>query len=140
MTLTQIHDAILQAMTAQFSGEVENIGHYRPAQTDPVNTPALLLEMEEAQDQASPGNARIPLRCRFTLHCLLSFQTPDVEVQVREFAAAVFRLVRNNTWGFSPQEIKVPEGLELGPGQILPEKDGYEGWFVTWEQVIFYNA
>lgn len=139
MTLRDLHDAIIQALSTQFSSRVEYVGLYRPAPTDPINTPAILLEMEGASDTAGPGDGRIPLRCRFTVHCLLSFRTTDVEIEIRDFAAEVYRLVRKNIWGLG-RDVKIPEQIEMGPGQFQPGKGGYESWYVTWDQTCFFEG
>lgn len=136
VTVTDLHNAIIQAFKAQFTDRVETIATYRATSTDPINTPALLLEMEDASEGPDAGDERTPLRCRFTAHCMLSFQTPNVEIEVREFAAEVFRLIRHNLWGLSGS-VKRPEQIEMGPGQFKPGKAGYESCYVTWEQVIY---
>lgn len=136
-TITEVHDRIIDAYQTAFANRMDTIAIYRPDNADPIDTPALLLEMEEALDERDPGDGRLPLRCRFTTHCMLSITTPNVEVEVRELAHEVFRLVRKNLWGIGPREIKVPENLELGQGLFKPGKAGYESWYVTWEQIIY---
>lgn len=135
--IAALHDGILAALNAQFSGRVETIETYRPTEIGSINTPALLLEMEEAFKPPKIGNAKKPLQCRMTIHCLLSFQTENVFVAVREFASEVYQLVDTNTWGLG-EDARMPEQIELGPGMYKPGQSGFESWYVTWEQVIFF--
>lgn len=135
-SLTDLHNAMVAAFAAQFDGRVQTIDLYRVAETAPIKTPAILLEMEEASIGDDAGDERTPLRCRFVAHCLLSFQTQNAEVEVREFAAEALRLVRNNRWDL-PADVLHPENIEMLPGEIKPGKAGYEHWYVSWDQQVY---
>jgi hypothetical protein len=134
-TLKDLHAAILTALRSHFGAKVVTVGAYRLAETDPVATPALLLEMEGGERGEGMGDERVPLQCRFSVHCLLSFQTKDVELEVRDFAARVFCLVQYNHWGLGG-DVDDPVETVIGPGEFKPGKDGYESWYVGWEQTI----
>lgn len=136
VSLTGLHNAIKDSLATHFAGRVETVEVYRAGLTDPINTPAVLLEMEDGSDDVDLGDDRTPLRCRFTAHCILSFQTQNVEMEVREFAVEALSLVRRNRWGLG-DDIDLPEQVEIGPGQFKPGKDGFESWYVSWEQVVY---
>jgi len=138
-TLTDLHQAILAALRDQFTGRVDTIAHYAPLGSDPIDTPALLLELEEADEGDDIGDGRMPLRGRWAIHCVLSLHTPEVALSVREMAAEVMTLVRRNGWGMGPS-IGRPKGLHMAPGDMRPGQAGYESWVVSWEQTLYLVA
>ena len=130
-TLSDMHDAITSALQTALP-VLETVRAYGVG--DSMNTPAALLELETVEEGEDDGSGRIPLRCTWTIHCILSHRTPKVEREVRDFATQVFGIVRRNRWGL-PTEY--PEVLQCGPGEFQPGQEGYESWYVTWEQPFF---
>ncbi len=136
-SLKAVHAAQIRAFKDRFSSRLDTIQAYRPDQQDEtVDTPALLLEMERGEEGLDLGDGRVALRCSFTAHCLLSTQTPDVEIEVRDFAVQVFRFVKENRWGLEGS-IDDPVSLSMGPGGFKPGAHGYESWYVNWEQTVY---
>jgi len=135
-TLREVHVAILAAVTAEFGSTLETVASYSPDISNPINTPALLLELEGFGDGQDRGEDRIPLRCRFTAHCILSLETPDVEIEVAQFAAQLHGLIAKNRWGLGA-DLLPPENIESAPSTFKPGKHGYESWAVTWEQTVY---
>ena len=127
------HQAILDHFKDHFAQQVLTVEAYAPdAQT--WSTPALLLEMEHAQAGQDAGDGRHPLQCRMTLHCVLSLRTANVQMEIRLFATDVWTQVRHNTWRC--HNVRMPVDIAMGPGQFQPGQEGYESWYVTWEQTI----
>lgn len=130
-TLSGVHDAI-EAAVREAIPVLDTVGAYTVG--DAVNTPAALIELEAAEEGEDDGSGRVPVRCTWTIHCLLSRKTERVEVEIRDFATKVLALVRQNRWGMPAL---MPDNLQAGPGEFSPGQDGYEGWYVTWEQTVY---
>jgi len=136
--IEQYHDAIINALKLEFASRVNTIDRYEPNQENPIDTPAILLEMEYADEGFDQGDDKIPLSCKMTLHVLLGNQTPNIKLEIRKFAVQVFVLVRSNQFGLS--DVEIPSGLNMGPGDFKVGKHGYEGWFISWDQNIFLGS
>ena len=133
-SLRQWHEAILSALRTQFEDRKVTVAAYTPT-TSALQTPALLLEMEDGTLGDDRGDGRTALSCRLTLHALLSLQTNDVELAIRDFASEVLLFTRYQQWGL--KEVSVPEQLAMGPGHFQTGDLGYESWYITWEQTIY---
>lgn len=138
-SLKEIHDGFVAAAGEHFGDVLRTVDAYAPEHLESVRTPALLLELEDWDEGDDIGDGRSPLRCRFTAHCLLSFQTPNASLEVREFGARVQQLVRYNRWGLG-DDADVPAQVSGAPGLFRPGKAGYESWCVSWEQVVYLGA
>nr|VFK12777.1 MAG: hypothetical protein BECKLFY1418C_GA0070996_100182 [Candidatus Kentron sp. LFY] len=137
-TPKDLHNAILDAFKAKFGERIKTYGAYRPFETAPIKTPAILLNLEDAGLGEDIGDKRTPMLWQVTLHCILSFQTPDVEVAIRDFASQVFRMVPYNKWGLG-SDVSFPsqQDLHAGPGEFKEGKHGFESWYVTWPQTLY---
>lgn len=135
--LKKIHDAQVRFFKSRLESRVETIDAYRSdAHDKEINTPALLIELELIDEGRDAGDGRDALRCSFTAHCILSNLTPNVEIEVRNFAATVFRLIKGNRFGLG-ELADDPEGITAGPGEFKPGAEGYESWYVNWEQNVY---
>ena len=134
ITVKSFHQAIIDTIKDHFSGKVQVISY--PLETSEIRTPVVLLEMESAEEGQDPGDDRLALRCRMAAHCVLGFQTDDIGMEIRSFAAQLFVLLTDNKYGLG-SEVSWPEGLELNPGEFKPGKAGFESWCVIWEQTIY---
>lgn len=129
------HQAIIDALKAQFAGRVQTVEMYELTEEKPINTPAILLEMEYGDEGYDKGDDLVPLQCRMTLHMLIGSKTPNLQMEIRRFAFEVFRLVRSNQ--FDVSDVTMPEGINMGPGEFKVGEKGYESWYVSWEQTIY---
>lgn len=136
VTLNDLHNAIVATTQAAFGSVVETVAAYSPLQADPINTPAVLIEMDSADEGEDCGDGRVPLKCQFLAHCILSTKTPNVQVEVRAFAAQMFQVVRHNNWGLTGNVTR-PASLSMLPGEFRPGNHGYESWIVAWEQTLY---
>jgi hypothetical protein len=136
-TLKEYHDAILAAVREEFGDVLRTVDGYAPERVEDVKTPALLLDLESWSPGEDTGDGKTALRCTVTAHCILSFQTEGVHLEVREFGARVHQLVRGNRWGLGGDVEPPGEAIDGAPGFFKPGKDGYDSWCVTWEQVIY---
>ena len=136
-TLAQWEAAILAILTAHFTARQIhiNIQAGALAGTETLTTPALLLEWEDGRMGTADGNGGHQITYRLTLHCVLSLATASVGSEIRRMATQVMMLVnQNQQWRC--QNVGRPERLEMGPGKIQAGEQGYDSWYVTWEQSI----
>jgi hypothetical protein len=127
--------AAVKADFAAYLPQLRTVSVRRPDSGD-IETPAILIDMEFGDIGEDVGDGRDPVRCRMTAHCVLSVETPQVEIEVREFAVAVARRVRRNKFGMGAL-VDFPEGVEVGPGEFRPGKKGFDSWCVSWEQTVY---
>lgn len=141
-TLRALHQGVLGTLAARYAERVQTIAAYDPFAADDdgaprtLTTPALLLELAAIDPGPDDGTDRQPLRLSWTLHCVLSVLTEEVQVELREFAADVLACVRHNRWGY-PLAVRAPQALSAQPGEFRPGLAGYDSWAVTWEQDAF---
>ncbi len=133
-SVRQWHEAILAALRTEFKNQKVTVAAYAPTAST-LQTPALLLEMEDGTLGNDTGDGRTALSCRLTLHALLSLQTDDVDLAIRDFATAVLLFTRYQQWGL--KNVSAPAQLAMGQGHFQTGDLGYESWYVTWEQTIY---
>lgn len=140
-TVSGFHAAIKTAITTAFGANVNTVAWYEhgeaaDGQPLPIKTPAIILEVDSADGGDDVGDDRTPLTVQITAYCILGRSTTDLQVQVRTFAAQLFALARKNKWGLG-KNVSFPSGFTLGAGKFDPEKNGYESFFVSWEQTLY---
>ncbi len=133
-TVKTFHQSIMDAIAGHFAGKVQVLAY--PLESNEIRTPAVLLEMESAEEGQDPGDGRLALRCRMAAHCVLGYQTEHIGLEVRSFAAQFFTLITDNKFGLGA-DVSWPQTLELHPGEFKPGKAGFESWCVIWEQTLF---
>ena len=141
-SLRQLHEAILADLSAHYADRVATIAAYDPfpeandQERQPLTTPALLLELVSIDPDAEDGTDRRVLRLTWSAHCVLSFRTAQVQIELRDFAADVLGRVRYNRWGL-PAAVREPQAMSAQPGEFNPGLPGFDSWIATWEQVVF---
>ena len=133
-TVKAFHQAVMTAIAEHFTGKVQVLAY--PLETSEIQTPAVLLEMESAEEGQDPGDGRIALQCRMAAHCVLGFQTEHIGMEVRSFSSQLFTLIVDNKFGIGG-DVSWPEGLEMHPGEFKTGKAGFESWCVIWEQTLY---
>jgi hypothetical protein len=140
-TLRELHAAILLDLDRHYSGRVETVAAYDPfpgtdeQDAQALNTPALLLELESIDPEPEDGTERQALRLTFAAHCILSFRTPAVQMELRVFGSDVMNHLRYNRWGY-PGAVSDPEAIAAQPGEFKPGLAGFDSFLVRWEQVV----
>ena len=130
-TLTQIHEAILAELRARFTDRVTTFTAYQLAATEPIDTPALLLDLDLGEVGRDTGDERLPVALSWTLYCLLSSNTDNPELQVREFAIEATQAVYRSQFGL-PGVLSMPRDLIAGPAAFRGGDDGYAAWWISW--------
>lgn len=128
-----IQEAILGTLRAAFLDRVETYAPYSLAETRPINTPALLLDLDGFDDGDDLGDGRTEILADWTIYGILSTATPDYELQVREMIREVKALVTHNLWGL-PGAVGFPDEVIARPAQFRGGEDGYASWCVMWRQ------
>lgn len=129
---TQLKQALLDAFTA-----LQTVEDYRVGET--LNTPAVLIEVESMSMGELDGEGKTPLLLNMALHCVLGHTTPNIELEVRDFASQVIIFMRNQFLSM-PDSLKAPQNLQALPGEFRPGKGGYDSFTVTYEQVVLVGA
>jgi hypothetical protein len=140
-TLSQFHAAVVASVALRFGDNINTVLWYEQGETAsgqplPIITPAVILEIESAEEGDDIGDDRAPLLMHITAYCILGQQTDNLQMEVRNFASQLFALIRKNKWTLG-HSVSFPGGITLGPGKFDPEKNGYESWFVSWDQTIY---
>ena len=141
LTVPSFHAAIKATIAAHFGANVNTVEWYEQGdeasgQPKPIKTPAIILEVESFSPGDDVGDGRTPLDCQITANCILGRSTPDLQIQTSNFAAQFLSNARNNKWGLA-RDASFPSSFTAGPGKFDPEKNGYESWFVSWDQTFY---
>jgi len=138
---TPLHEAMITALKAKM-GYIKTVEAYDPTtesdggQHSLVKTPAVLIELAELRPGKPLGDGRQAFSCEFIFHCILSTATKNVELEIRNYAAAVARVVYKNRWGF-PNAAELPDDIGAYPGVFKPGDKGFESWVVSFRQNVF---
>lgn len=143
-SLRQFHNAVVADLRAHYGDRVLNIMVYDwlPERTGqdrvPITTPAILLGIDsiDCDESDDDGTDRTPLRLMCTADCVLSTRTDDLDLELREFAAATLARIRHNRWGLG-RAVHRPEALNAQPAVLDPAQAGYGIWRALWEQVVY---
>lgn len=140
-TIRDFHEAIQAALLAKFGDDVNTVCWYQQAESStgqplPIETPAIILEIESAEEGDDVGDDRIPMLCHITGYCILSQKTTDLQIELRNFASQLLGEVRKNKWSLG-NDVSFPFSVTLGPGKFNPEVQGYDSWFVSWAQTLY---
>ncbi|MGL4505186.1 MAG: hypothetical protein ACRCUF_05580, partial [Aeromonas sobria] len=85
---TALHDA----MEGHFKAAIPNlrtVDAYRDAPDDKIQTPAVLVGVDEMQQGRKLTGGRLAMDCIFNAYCLLSSKTARAETEIRNMAAMV---------------------------------------------------
>lgn len=156
-TLDAVHDAILAAARARFGALVAQYGAYEPwdVEEEPaaplasLQTPALLLEIENLARADADALGRFGIDATCVLHCVLSLSTPRLQQTLPQVAAAVLALVdesvtgtgylRGNDWGLGGAA-SYPTNLQAQPAEFTPGLHGRDSWIVRWDQTFYLST
>lgn len=127
------HTNLRATLLAEFP-VLETVAEYRIGET--LATPAVLVEVESMRLGELNGLGKTPVVLSVALHCVLGHTTPNVELEVRNFAAQVLNLLRNQYFDM-PDGVEAPANLQALPGEFKPGKGGFESMVVTYEQTLY---
>lgn len=129
--LTPIFDAIKSQVVERFGPSV-NVGIYEPQKGKKIKTPAVLIELVDMKTGQRNTGGKVAVNVEFVAHCILSFKTENVSVEVANFAAAFLLLLHQQKWGLS--FVEYPQDQSASLGMFKPDSDGFESMAVSWVQ------
>lgn len=141
-TMDAIHTAILQAVTDHWKdqpNQLDTVAEYDPFEKKPVNSPGVLFSIENMALDTRDGTGRTAIILDCNLTCILSTRTEGVQVQIRQFAAELVRVVEQvgmSHWGLG-NACGNPGNVNGQPALYSPKKSGFESWAVTWSQTFY---
>ncbi len=137
---TLLHQAMIDDIKGKLPS-IKTVVAYDPTdennggQHQSVKTPAVLIELSEMKPGKSLGDSRQAFECEFILHCILSVKTDNVQLEIRNYAAAVAKVIYRNKWGLSDC-VEPPEDIAAYPGVFKAGDKGFESWVVNYSQKI----
>lgn len=134
--ISTYHDQLKDTLQTAFP-VLRTVASFRVGET--LETPAILIDIESLRLGQLTGEGRTPIVLSVSLHCVLGHTTPDLELEVRNFAAQVINLIRDQYFGIG-DDVRTPENLSAQLGEFKPGKSGFETMVVTYEQVLYMGA
>ncbi|AMO55631.1 hypothetical protein GZ77_09145 [Endozoicomonas montiporae] len=138
LTLTKVHEAIVESLQEPFAQKVETLRVHSPLVKD-IKAPALLLALDHMNGGNETGDGRTAVECSFSLCAILpekGLPADKVSIAIANFAAEVLHQIRYNHWGLG-SEVSHPHNLSAQPADFKPGKAGFESWVVSWEQTVY---
>ena len=136
VTLGALHDAIVAQLAAQFPS-YKTVAFYRDDETEQLATPALLLDMTEAEPQpeADAGTGQWPVLLRFEARVILAQRGAASRLDVRRAATALATFLHLRRWtGIATDSCQV---IACEPDEFAPHLDRFGVWRVEWVQLAF---
>ncbi|MCF1457749.1 MAG: hypothetical protein LPH21_09355 [Shewanella sp.] len=131
---TALHEAMTEDI-GKAMPMLRTVKAYNSLKREQVNTPAVLIEAGEMKPGTRLTGGRLAVNVEFIAHCMLSVKTPNVELEIRNFAGKLMQHVAQNRWGLG-ESVEAPTELSAFPGSFKPDDHGYESWVVTWSQTV----
>ncbi|MCX4025169.1 hypothetical protein [Spartinivicinus marinus] len=135
--LTQLHNQMLATLGQHFDKKIDRIQVYSPSQS--IESPAIYLGSHELTVEKQQWDGRHLLHSEWFALCVLSIQTPNVDIEIRQFATEIMLVLNNhdkNRWSLADQ-VSEPKMIQSRPAIFNPDADGYEAWEVSWQQSLY---
>ena len=136
VTLDALHAAIETDLAARFPA-FRTVGFYRDDESESIPTPALVLEMIDAEPapELDVGTGQWPARLRFGGRVILSKHAPAAKLEARKAATALATYVYLKRWtGCATDEAQV---IACEPDEFAPNVERFEVWRVEWVHLAF---
>ncbi|WP_163832174.1 hypothetical protein [Spartinivicinus ruber] len=135
--LKTLHHQMLATFSQHFDKKIDRIQAYSPSQS--IESPAIYLGSHELTLDKQQWDGRYLLQGEWFALCVLSMTTPNVEIEIRQFATEIMLVLNNpakNRWPLIDQ-VSEPEAIQSRPAIFNPDADGYEAWEVSWQQSLY---
>jgi hypothetical protein len=139
------HTALVDAIKNHFGDSLNTVQAYFPIYQSEdldkglqIETPAVLVEIEQfyADADLDAGDGRDALILQVALHCVLGDQTPNLQQELRNFAAEMLRLLKNKR--LTPcASSQIPQNMQAMPGRFAKGQGGYDSFVVVFEQTVY---
>ncbi|MGL5483091.1 MAG: hypothetical protein ACRDC7_14455 [Aeromonas veronii] len=132
---TKLDDAMGETIKAAME-PVRTVAPMPDDLTDGMITPAVYIDLSEMEKGRKLSGGRMAMKCVFTAYCVLSSKTVRANLEVRNFAASVARVIEDQgRWGLG-ESVGKPTITGLSPGVFQRNGQGFECWTVEFEQEI----
>jgi hypothetical protein len=132
----QLIDRVITDIKTQFP--TVSVSDYEPLSREPIETPAILLEVVEIGKSARASGGRKAYSIELIAHCVLGSQTPNVGREICNMALFLLGLVDGNAWGLG-RAVEAAGEAKAFPGVPIVGSDGCERWIVQWTQKNTYR-
>jgi len=133
--LTNLHNAIVAHLLANVAG-VQSCEGYPELDGDAgIKIPGILIETDSTIEPGiNDGTERLCLTTRWRAYCLYDPNSPNADLEVRNFAITVaLTIFLASRFGQPVQPAKI---TFIGEDGFKPELDSYLVWVVEWEHGI----
>lgn len=137
-TFTALHDAMAEHLEKAIPA-LRTVDAYKDEPNDKIQTPAVLVGVEEMQAGQKVSGGRLAMACIFSAYCLLSSKTVRSDLEVRNMAASVAANIDGQRFGLG-EAVGRPTNITAVPGVFQNDQPGLECWIVSWEQVVHLGA
>jgi len=139
LTLDALHSAIAGQLAAAFPS-FKTVEFYRDDESESIPTPALLLEMSEAEPAPDhdAGTARWCAYVRFEARVILAARNSRAKLEVRKAATSLAAFLNLRHWtGISADACQL---IACEPDAFTPKVDRVEVWRVEWVNLVMLGA
>ncbi|WP_441253603.1 hypothetical protein [Bradyrhizobium sp. 613_E4_N2_2] len=134
--LEQLHERIRDGLATAFP-DFNTVEFYRDDEDEKMLTPALLLNMSEAEPQqvSDAGAGQFPAMLRFEAYVIFAHNGPATQMAVRKAATSIAAWLYLRR--FSPaDEIKV---IACEPDEFAPHQDRFKTWRIEFTTLVFFG-
>lgn len=126
------------AQIAEAFPSFKTVEFYRDDETDRMPTPAVLLDMDDAEpsDESDNGTGQLPAFLRFEARIIMGKRSPIVRLEVRKAALALAAWLKGRHWGNGvlADECQV---LVICRDEFDPAMDQFAVWRVEWRNRVY---
>lgn len=136
ISLSDAYQAISDKLKAKFPKIT--VVQYDPAEDLSELAPACLLDIEEFSKTLDQGSGTFPVKARISIHCVLSAEVKNLQLELREFAVSVSQFIHDEGIWFKNSSCSDPSEIEAFPGNFRKgTHKAFDSWVVTWEQEFY---
>lgn len=137
--LDALHDAIAKQIAEAFPSFV-TVEFYREDEDEKIPTPAILLEMTEAEPapEHDAGTGQWPALVRFEARILMSARSRGAKREIRKAATALAAWL--NLRRFSGVRADECHVIACERDEFTPKRDKFELWRVEWVQLVMFGT
>lgn len=136
VTIDGLHAAITAQLQAAFP-DLKTVEFYRALEDEGIATPALLLEMSEAEPSPDDdaGSEQAPFRLRFEARVVMQGRTPSQRQEMRKLATSLATWLWRRRWAGLPAD--ACQVIACEPDEFAPVVEKFVVWRVEWVQLVF---
>lgn len=138
-TLKVLHDAILAGLRAALPPEIQVLESPDYAKRLPL--PCVVLEISALDRSTDPADGRFARRVRCDARVVVDPLLAHAQLQVRELALNVGRIVQHQVWGLEERAaLSSAQVGDIDEDGMKPELDSYLVWLTPWSHHVHFDA